>query len=51
MARTNRPLTSREYKLMLNPDRFTNRGGGIAAFHDLLEFLFKRLKITQQSVI
>lgn len=45
MARTNRPLTSREYKLMLNPDRFTDWGGGIAAFHDLLAFLFKRLEV------
>lgn len=47
MARTNRPLTSREYKLMLNPDRFANRGGGIAAFHDLLEFLFERLGVEE----
>ncbi len=45
MARTNRPLTSREYKLMLNPDRFTDQGAGIAAFHDLLEFLFERLGV------
>lgn len=45
MTRTNRPLTSREYKLMLNPDRFTDWGGGIAAFHDLLAFLFERLEV------
>ncbi len=36
---TNRPITSREYKLMLNVDRFGDRDAGIRAFARLFEFL------------
>lgn len=35
----NRPVTSREYKLMLNTDRFKDRGPGTDVFFDLLKFL------------
>ena len=39
MGKFNRPVTSREYKLMLNVDRFENRAEGAAAFWRLIRFL------------
>lgn len=39
MSTTNRPVTSREYKLMLNVDRFQDRGHGSEVFFHLLDFL------------
>jgi hypothetical protein len=39
MKGANRPITSREYKLMLNVDRFGDRKAGIQAFARLFEFL------------
>ena len=41
MKRSNRPVTSREYKLMLNADRFKDREAGSKAFWHLVEFLAK----------
>lgn len=38
----NRPVTSREYKLMLNTDRFGERSRGTDAFLALLEFLIRK---------
>ena len=38
----NRPVTSREYKLMLNTDRFQDRGRGTEVFFDLLTFLINK---------
>lgn len=38
----NRPVTSREYKLMLNTDRFQDRGRGTEVFFDLLNFLIRK---------
>lgn len=38
----NRPVTSREYKLMLNTDRFQDRGRGTEVFFDLLSFLIDK---------
>jgi hypothetical protein len=38
----NRPVTSREYKLMLNTDRFQDRSRGTEVFFDLLSFLIKK---------
>jgi hypothetical protein len=35
----NRPITSREYKLMLNTERFRDRQAGAALFWELLKFL------------
>lgn len=35
----NKPVTSREYKLMLSTDRFQDRGPGIGLFFDLIKFL------------
>ncbi len=39
MIPTNRPITSREYKLMLNTERFRDRQAGGALFWKLVEFL------------
>ncbi|MEZ4866967.1 MAG: hypothetical protein R3C14_36935 [Caldilineaceae bacterium] len=39
MIPTNRPITSREYKLMLNTERFRDRRAGAALFWKLLTFL------------
>lgn len=39
---TNRQVTSREYKLMLNTDRFRNRGRGTEIFFALLLFLIDK---------
>src|SRR5215203_2770104 len=36
---SNRPVTSREYKLMLNVDRFRDRGQAYQEFFGLLDFL------------
>ncbi len=42
MSMLNRPITAREYKLMLNVDRFADRAHGSEAFYRLLEFLIKK---------
>ena len=42
MAITNLPVTSREYKLMLNVNRFKQRDEGIAAFFQLVKFLIAK---------
>jgi hypothetical protein len=42
MSTSNRPVTAREYKLMLNVDRFADRAHGSEAFYHLLEFLIKK---------
>ena len=42
MAITNLPVTSREYKLMLNVNRFKQRDEGIAAFFQLVKFLIDK---------
>jgi hypothetical protein len=42
MAITNLPVTSREYKLMLNVNRFKQRDEGIAAFFELIKFLLDK---------
>ena len=39
MTPTNRPITSREYKLMLNTERFRDRQAGAGLFWKLLAFL------------
>ena len=39
MTPTNRPITSREYKLMLNTERFRDRQAGAGLFWKLLTFL------------
>lgn len=39
MIPTNRPITSREYKLMLNTERFRDRHAGAGLFWKLLTFL------------
>jgi hypothetical protein len=39
MTPTNRPITSREYKLLLNTERFRDRVDGAKLFWRLLEFL------------
>lgn len=39
---TNRPVSSREYKLMLNTDRFQDRGRGTEVFFGLLKFLIQK---------
>jgi hypothetical protein len=38
----NLPVTSREYKLMLNTDRFAERGRGTDSFFALLDFLIRK---------
>src|SRR5215831_335229 len=42
MSISNLPVTSREYKLMLNVDRFSDRAQGAEAFFRLIEFLIKK---------
>src|ERR1044071_6232688 len=42
MTESNQPVTSREYKLMLNSDRFNDRSKGSKTFFDLIEFLIKK---------
>ena len=42
MSETNLPVTSREYKLMLNTGRFKDRDQGSEAFFELIEFLIRR---------
>lgn len=39
MVPTNRPITSREYKLLLNTERFRDRTGGARLFWQVLTFL------------
>lgn len=39
MTPTNRPITSREYKLMLNTERFYDQHAGAGLFWKLLAFL------------
>jgi hypothetical protein len=39
MFPTNRPITSREYKLLLNTERFRDRKAGAGLFWKLIEFL------------
>lgn len=38
----NKSVTSREYKLMLQVDRFQDLGAGAEAFFDLLKFLIEK---------
>ena len=42
MNACNRPVTSREYKLMLNVERFKNREEGSRAFSHLIKFLIEK---------
>lgn len=42
MSETNRPVTSREYKLMLNTVRFKERDKGSKVSLDLIAFLIKK---------
>ncbi len=42
MSETNLPVTSREYKLMLNTDRFKDRDQGSKVFLELIDFLIKK---------
>ena len=39
----NKPITSREYKLILNADRFKDRQPGTEAFWELIECLVEKL--------
>ena len=41
MTPTNRPITSREYKVMLNTERFRDRRAGAGLFWKLLAFLIE----------
>jgi hypothetical protein len=41
MTPTNRPITSREYKLMLNTERFRDRRAGADLYWELLAFLVR----------
>jgi hypothetical protein len=41
MTPTNRPITSREYKLLLNTERFRDRIDGAKLFWQMLEFLVR----------
>jgi hypothetical protein len=41
MTPTNRPITSREYKLLLNTERFRDRNAGAGLFWRMLEFLVR----------
>lgn len=40
MSQINLPVTSREFKMMLNVDRFQDRAAGAAAFWKLVTFIF-----------
>ena len=42
MDASNHPVTSREYKLMLNTDRFKDRTQGAQEFLNLIDFLIKK---------
>ncbi|HEX8500536.1 MAG TPA: CYTH domain-containing protein [Pyrinomonadaceae bacterium] len=42
MSQTNIPVTSREFKLMLNVDRFQNRAAGAEAFWRLAAFIVEK---------
>lgn len=42
MKNMNRPIKSREYKLMLNADRFANRSQGVQMFWDLHTFFVQK---------
>ncbi len=42
MAGSNRPITSREFKLMLNVHRFVDRAEGAAAFWEIVEFMTEK---------
>lgn len=42
MTCSNLPVTSREYKLLLNTDRFTDRKAGAEHFRELVEFLARQ---------
>jgi hypothetical protein len=42
MSETNFPVTSREYKLMLNTDRFKDRAQGSKVFLELIDFLITK---------
>jgi hypothetical protein len=42
MSGSNLPITSREYKLMLNVDRFKDRADGSQTFLNLIDFLIKK---------
>jgi hypothetical protein len=42
MTPTNRPITSREYKLLLNTERFRNRIEGARLFWRMLAFKVKK---------
>ena len=53
MSPANLPITRREYKLMLNPDRFREREAGVDAFLDLLKFQIDRAGgtyVTQEEI-
>jgi len=51
MSPLNLSVTSREYKLMLNPDRFQDRHQGSQVFFSLIDFLIKKEggKITERQ--
>ena len=42
MQNSNQPVTSREYKLMLNSDRFRDRAKGAETFLNLIDFLIQK---------
>jgi hypothetical protein len=42
MNASNRPVTSREYKLILNSDRFRDRNKGAERFLNLIDFLIRK---------
>ena len=42
MSQPNLAVTSREFKLMLNADRFQDRAAGAAAFWKLVEFIVEK---------
>src|SRR5262245_36490973 len=42
MKISNQPVTSREYKLMLNSDRFSDRDRGAERFLNLIDFLIRK---------
>ena len=42
MKNSNQPVTSREYKLILNSDRFRDRDKGAARFLNLIDFLIRK---------
>ena len=42
MSQTNLPVTGREFKMMLNVDRFSDRAAGVTAFWKLVSFIVGR---------